>query len=66
LQGNRPGVARKAKGDVEGALLDYFEAIRLKPDDALAFDNRGLVRKAKGDLERAEGLRRGRPPEIQT
>ena len=39
---------------MEGALLDYFEAIRLKPDDALAFDNRGLVRKAKGDLEGAQ------------
>ena len=27
------GNAREAKGDLEGALLDYNEEIRLKPDD---------------------------------
>jgi tetratricopeptide (TPR) repeat protein len=26
------GIARRDKGDVEGALQDYNEAIRLKPD----------------------------------
>jgi hypothetical protein len=40
---------RSAKGDIEGGLQDYNKAIRLKPDDALAFYNRGLARSAKGD-----------------
>ena len=38
---------------MEGALQDYNEAIRLKPDYADAFNNRGIARKAKGDLEGA-------------
>ena len=50
---NSRGLARKAKGDLEGALQDYNEAIRLKPDDADAFNNRGNARHAKGDLEGA-------------
>ena len=41
------GVARKDKGDLDGALADYNEAIRLQPDFAEAFNNRGLARKAK-------------------
>jgi tetratricopeptide (TPR) repeat protein len=47
-------VARKANGDLEGAITDYTEAIRLKPDDAAAFNNRGIARKANGDLEGAD------------
>jgi len=43
-------IARRAQGDVEGALQDYNEAIRLKPDFAEAFNNRGIARAAKGDL----------------
>ena len=31
----------------------YTEAIRLKPDDALAFFNRGITRRAKGDVDGA-------------
>ena len=44
---------RRAKGDLEGALQDHNEAIRLKPDLAEAFSNRGIVRSDKGDLEGA-------------
>ena len=40
-------------GDLEGALEDMDEAIRLKPDDAENFNNRGNVRREKGDLEGA-------------
>ena len=42
-----------AKGDLEEALQDYDEAIRLKPDYALAFNNRGDARRAKGDIDGA-------------
>ena len=34
-------------GDYKGAITDYDSAIRLKPDDATAYNNRGL---AKSDL----------------
>ena len=41
---------RYKQGDLEGALQDYSEAIRLKPDfDVAAADNRDFVRKAIGD-----------------
>jgi tetratricopeptide (TPR) repeat protein len=43
---NNRGVARKAKGDLDGALQDFTEA-------AILFKNRGNVRKAKGDLDGA-------------
>jgi tetratricopeptide (TPR) repeat protein len=45
--------ARDEKGDLEGALNDLDEAIRLKPDYADAFNNRGAVRYDKGDLKSA-------------
>jgi len=52
---------------VEGALQDFSEAIRLKPDDAEAFYNRGVGRRAKGDVEGAlqdynEAIRLGYKP----
>jgi len=47
---NNRGVARRRKGDVEGALQDCTEAIRLKPGYAVAYNNRGNARKAKGDV----------------
>jgi tetratricopeptide (TPR) repeat protein len=39
--------------DPDEQLRYYDEAIRLKPDYAIAYNNRGLVRKAKGDLDGA-------------
>jgi len=47
---NNRGVARRDKGDLDGALQDFTEAIRLKPDYADAFNNRGVARRDKGDL----------------
>jgi tetratricopeptide (TPR) repeat protein len=38
---------------VEGALKDYNEAIRLQPDHAAAFYNRGFAYDNKGDLNGA-------------
>src|SRR5260370_38497074 len=37
--------------DIDEELRFYTQAIRLKPDYADAFNNRGHVRSAKGDLE---------------
>ncbi|WP_321791763.1 tetratricopeptide repeat protein [Caballeronia sp. J97] len=44
------GTARSNIGDLDGALYDYDEAIRLKPDYAAAYSNRGLVHAANGSL----------------
>ena len=44
---------RAAMDDLEGALQDYTEAIRLNPADAGSFTNRGGVRKDTGDMEGA-------------
>jgi hypothetical protein len=42
----RPAAARYVKGDPEDAFKGYEEAIRLKPDYALALKNRDIARKA--------------------
>ena len=41
------GNTKAGLGDYKGAIADYDIAIRLKPDDAIAYNNRGA---AKGDL----------------
>jgi tetratricopeptide (TPR) repeat protein len=38
---------------MDAALQDYSEAIRLRPNDAEAFNNRGVVRRDQGDKEGA-------------
>jgi tetratricopeptide (TPR) repeat protein len=48
------GNARHRKVDLEGALKDFTEAIRLKPDYALAFFNRAVARRDKGDVGGAQ------------
>jgi tetratricopeptide (TPR) repeat protein len=52
IAGNR-GIAHRAKGNLDAALQDFNEAIRLKPDHAPAFNNRGDGRRDKGDLDGA-------------
>jgi tetratricopeptide (TPR) repeat protein len=42
------------KGDQDKAIADYTEAVRLKPENARAYFNRGIAYKAKGDLDKAE------------
>ena len=37
------GVAYRLKGDYERALQDYDQATRLNPDNANAFNNRGII-----------------------
>jgi tetratricopeptide (TPR) repeat protein len=52
LHTNR-GVELKRKGDLDGAIADYDQAIRLNPGDHFAFNNRGNTWRDKGDLDRA-------------
>jgi tetratricopeptide (TPR) repeat protein len=47
------GVDKKNKGDNQGAIIAYNEAIRLNPNDADAYYNRGNVRKDLGDKQGA-------------
>ena len=47
------GVAKEAKGDLDGAIADWDKAIALKPDFADAYHNRGVVKRGKGDLDGA-------------
>ncbi|MCX6082006.1 MAG: SUMF1/EgtB/PvdO family nonheme iron enzyme [Chloroflexi bacterium] len=47
------GNERRENGDLDGAINDYSEAIRLTPDFAIAYFWRAAVRKSKGDLSGA-------------
>src|SRR6266496_2931178 len=49
---NRAG-AKKAVGDLDGAIADYDRAIQLDPKDAAIYNNRGLAKQEKGDLDAA-------------
>jgi tetratricopeptide (TPR) repeat protein len=49
---NRAG-AKKAAGDLDGAIADYDRAIQIDPKDAAIYNNRGLAKQAKGDLDAA-------------
>jgi tetratricopeptide (TPR) repeat protein len=47
------GNAYDDKGDVDRAITDYTEAIRLDPKFALAYNNRENKNEDKGDIDRA-------------
>jgi TPR repeat protein len=47
------GLKRAAKGDLEGAIADYDQAIRLRPGVAFAYQARSFSRRQKGDLDGA-------------
>ncbi|HUZ32089.1 MAG TPA: tetratricopeptide repeat protein [Xanthobacteraceae bacterium] len=47
------GTAYQAKGDLDGAIADYNEAIRLHPKYARAYFNRGLANLYGGSLPKA-------------
>src|SRR5262245_33795759 len=47
------GLAYSDKGDLNHAIADFTEAIRLNPKDALAYSNRGLTYVNKGEYDRA-------------
>jgi tetratricopeptide (TPR) repeat protein len=46
-------ISYRQKGEIDSALADYNEAIRINPKHARAFNNRGTLYKEKGDLDRA-------------
>src|SRR6185436_1765049 len=50
---NNRGLAKQAKGDLDGAIADFNRAIELDPKLAISYHNRGLAQKAKGDLDGA-------------
>ena len=50
---NRGNAYQDYKGDYDRAIQDYDQAIRLKPDYAIAFYNRGYAYQHKGDYDRA-------------
>ena len=45
--------AKKAAGDLDGAIADYDRAIQIDPKAAAIYNNRGLAKQAKGDLDAA-------------
>lgn len=47
------GLARQTKGDLDGAILDYTQALALNPKEVEAFHQRGLARQTKGDFDGA-------------
>src|SRR5215210_4873775 len=48
------GFAHERKGDLNRAIADYTEAVRLAPSDGAVYTNRGRAfEKKKGELDRA-------------
>lgn len=41
-------------GDTNGAIADYEIAVRLDPEDAIAYNNLGLVQESKGFMKQAQ------------
>jgi len=50
---NNRGVEYAQRGDLDRAIADYGEAIRLEPTNVNALHNRGYVFRKKGEYERA-------------
>jgi tetratricopeptide (TPR) repeat protein len=47
------GLAKQAKGDLDGAIADYNKAIELDPKAPRVYDYRGFAKRDKGDLDGA-------------
>ena len=48
------GAELGAKGELDRAMKDHDQAIKLDPKNALAFNNRGIAKLKKGDKEGGE------------
>jgi len=47
------GIAYRKKGEVDRAIADYDEAIKLNPNVAEVYNNRGVAYEKKGEVDRA-------------
>jgi tetratricopeptide (TPR) repeat protein len=47
------GIAYQGKGDVDRAIADFTEAIRLQPRFTMAYASRGSAYEAKSECDRA-------------
>ena len=47
-------MAHYITGQYDRAIADYTEAIRINPNDATAYNNRGVAYEKKGDKTKAE------------
>jgi len=50
---NNRGIAYFSKGEIDRAIKDFDEAIRIKPNNVVLYHNRGLAWYGKGDNEQA-------------
>jgi tetratricopeptide (TPR) repeat protein len=50
---NERGIALRRKGDIDRAILEYNEALRLDPQYAIAYNNRGYALERKGQFDKA-------------
>jgi tetratricopeptide (TPR) repeat protein len=50
---NQRGISRQAKGDLDGAIEDFNQALNLDPQNVKALYQRGLANQAKGDNDSA-------------
>jgi tetratricopeptide (TPR) repeat protein len=50
---SKSGESKRRKGDLDGALVDFDQALTLQPELASAYSGRGLVRNAKEDFDGA-------------
>lgn len=50
---NNRGIAKRGKGDLDGAIADYNRAIELNPQSTKAYINRGVAKRGKGHVDGA-------------
>ena len=50
---NDRGVAYRLKGDIDRAIQDYSQAVKLNPKSAATYNNRGVAYDRKGEYDRA-------------